>query len=154
VISGLVFRYSSDQPARWMPPLEPDGNRFRFRFQMVPAASCPGWGRPPAGGGGGWSAGGSRHISTGRARIEIAGHPEPKPTRLADTPGDLTCFVAGAEIEISPGRPDNGGTSVLGNHGAAEWSACVGACNWKVRLDEKWRAIDMQCLVHRNGTAC
>src|SRR6266849_6306185 len=92
-------------------------------------------------------------MGTGRDWIEIARQQERKLTWLADTPGDLTGLVAGAEIEISAGRPHNGGTGVLGNHGAAEWSACRRARNRKIRLNEKRRAIDVQCLVYRNRTA-
>src|SRR5260370_39024070 len=92
-------------------------------------------------------------MGTGRARIEVARQEERKLTRLADTPGDLTCLIAGAEIEIGAGRPDNGGTGVLGNHGAAEGSACVRARQRQIRLDEKLRAVDVQCLVDRDGTA-
>src|SRR5260370_12694954 len=92
-------------------------------------------------------------MGTGRDGIEVARQQERKLTRLADTPGDLTCLIAGAEIEIGAGRPDNGGTGVLGNHGAAEWRACVRARNRKISLNEKRRAIDVQCLVYRDGTA-
>src|SRR6266446_1358292 len=92
-------------------------------------------------------------MGTGRDRIEIARQQERKLTRLVDTPGDLTCLIAGAEIKIGAGRPDNGGTSVLGNHGAAEWSACVRARQRKIGRNEKRRAVDVQCLVYRDGTA-
>src|SRR5258708_10633894 len=92
-------------------------------------------------------------MGTGRDRIEIARQEERKLTGLADTPGDRPCLIAGAEIEIGAGRPDNGGTGVLGNHGAAEGSACVRARQRQIRLDEKRRAVDVQCLVDRDGTA-
>src|SRR5258708_29170931 len=93
-------------------------------------------------------------MGTGRERIEVARQEERKLTRLADTPGDLACLIAGAEIKIGAGRPDNGGTSVLGNHGAAEWSACVRARQRKIGRNEKQRAVDLQCLVYRDSTAC
>src|SRR6267143_3911921 len=92
-------------------------------------------------------------MAAGRDRIEIARQQERKLTRLTDTTGDLTCLIASSEIEIGAGRPDNGGTGVLGDHGAAEWRACVRARQRKIRLNEKRRAVDVQCLVDRNGTA-
>src|SRR5260370_42686468 len=92
-------------------------------------------------------------MGTGRDRIEIAWQQERKLTRLADTPGDLACLIAGAEIEIGACRPHNGGAGVLGNHGAAEWRACVRARQRQIRLNEKRRAVDVQCLVYRDGTA-
>src|SRR5258708_33700252 len=92
-------------------------------------------------------------MGTGRERIEVARQEERKLTRLADTPGDLACLIAGAEIEIGACRPDNGGTSVLGNHGAAEWRACVHPRPWEIRLNEKPPAVEGQCFVLRDGNA-
>src|SRR5258708_36103330 len=106
-ISELVFRYSSDQPPGRMSALEPNRDRFRFRFQT--AVACrPSCGMALPSGRRGGPPGRERHMGTGRDRIEVARQQERQLTRLADTPGDLARLLAGAAIENCACRAPKG----------------------------------------------
>src|SRR5579871_1217196 len=93
-------------------------------------------------------------MGSGHNRIKVTRYQKRKPTRLAHASSRLTGLLPGTEIEIGAGRPYNGRTGVLGDHGAAEWDIRAPTGKRQIRFNEERRAIDVQRLVYGNRTTC
>src|SRR5262245_30976108 len=69
---------------------------------------------------------------------------------MANAPSNASGIIAGTPVEISAGRPDDGGARILSDHQAVERRTPVCAVERQTRFYEKWRAVIMYA-VDRDG---
>ena len=65
--------------------------------------------------------------------------------------GELPSAVSGSPKDVGAGWTDNGRTGVLRDHQTVKAAARLFIGERQVGVDEKGRAVDMQCIVDSDG---